>query len=91
MNFVSFTIVILSLICSEGLSASTTLKILTWWDYLSKDVIQNLEKQGYSVKITTYRTNEAAVSRLTKNQENFDLAIISSVAMSLLGHVIGGG
>ena len=62
----------------------TKIKMLTWWDYIAPEVIDRLKHDGYDPEIVTYRSNDVAISRLGHNQENFDVAVISSTAVDVL-------
>jgi spermidine/putrescine-binding protein len=62
----------------------TKIKMLTWWDYIAPEVIERLKQNGYDPEIVTYRSNDVAISRLGHNQERFDVAVISNVAINIL-------
>ena len=65
-------------------SAPVSVHLYTWWDYVTPAVIERLGGLGYQTKITVYKSNEVAVSRLSARQHDFDIAIVSNFALPYL-------
>jgi len=75
----------LILILTGQLSAKETkIKLYNWWDYISPTVLENIEKNGLKTNLTIYTSNSQAIARLYKNNDKFDLAIVSKFTMESL-------
>lgn len=60
------------------------IRVYTWWDYISDETKKRLAKHGFELDITVYKTNEAAISRLSSNKDGFDIAIVSNLSLPVL-------
>ncbi len=58
--------------------------LYNWWDYITTDVTKRLDRQGFKTKLTVYMSNEVAITRLTSGRHDFDVAIVSSLALPYL-------
>ncbi len=73
------------LIASPQKTSKNTVKILTWQEYISPEVRQEMLKDyGFLLEETTYLTNEMAISRLLSNKDGFEVAIISNLAYEVI-------
>jgi len=73
----------LLLVSSNSLAETTEIKVLNWWDFTPKHVVKEVEAAGFKTTIITYRTNEMAISRLSHNSENFDVAVVSAPVQTI--------
>jgi len=60
------------------------IKILNWWDFLSEESVKDLKEHGHEINLSVYKSNDVAVSKLLRNKENFDIAIISNAIIPSL-------
>lgn len=58
-------------------ASKESIRLLTWWDYISPEVVQKLEKEGFKLDLSLYKSNEVAFSRLVSKKSDFDAIIIS--------------
>lgn len=63
---------------------NTKIKILSWWNFLSPQTIQNLRQQGFQSEIVSYMTNENAIAKIASNNDSFDIVIISGIVADLM-------
>lgn len=64
--------------------SSVPVHLYTWIDYVAPAATSRMANSGYQTRITTYKSNEAAISRLSARQHDFDIAIVSNFALPYL-------
>lgn len=82
------SLVIILLICSTSLGAKQTIRVLSWWDYISPKVIKKVESHGYKVDLSLYKSNEVAFSRIVSEGNKFDVLIISGGIVDSLSNLV---
>jgi hypothetical protein len=65
-------------------TAPTSVHLYTWWDYITPAVLDRLGESGYQTRLSVYKSNEVAISRLSARQHDFDVAIVSNFALPYL-------
>ncbi|MBI3896769.1 MAG: hypothetical protein HY308_00565 [Gammaproteobacteria bacterium] len=65
-------------------SVPVSVHLYNWWDYIAPTVTKRLANSGYQTKVTAYVSNEVAISRLSAQQHDFDVAIVSNFALPYL-------
>lgn len=65
-------------------SNSSKIKIYSWWDFLAADALQKIEKKGFQIEMTEYRSNEVALSKILNGKNDFDVVIISNWVFKIL-------
>lgn len=65
-------------------TAPASVHLYTWWDYVTPAALDRLAGSGYQTKLTVYKSNEVAISRLSARQHDFDIAIVSNFALPYL-------
>lgn len=73
-------ILIALVLCIYGINsnADNAIRLINWWEYLSKESVKSLEEIGYKIDVITYKSNEVAISQLIRNKNNIDIAIVSN-------------
>ncbi|MEK6627421.1 MAG: hypothetical protein AABY53_02250 [Bdellovibrionota bacterium] len=72
------TILVFSAFHASGINKKDPIRLLNWWEYLSQEAVEFLEKEGHHLNVTTYKSNEVAISQLITNKENIDVVIVSN-------------
>jgi len=60
-------------------------RVLTWWDYISSNTIKDIQNHGYNLDVSIYKSNDVAVSMLSKSKSKFDVAILSNAVINNIG------
>lgn len=74
---------LLLLIHSNVLKAEV-IQFLNWWDYLPKEVNDDLTKKNIKFRMLEYRSNEVALSKMLNSRNKFDVAIVSNWVIEIL-------
>lgn len=88
-NFWSIVIAVLLSYPISGHSKDAELKITpvhlySWLDYVAPTATERLANFGYQTKLTVYISNEVAASRLSAQQHDFDVVIVSNFVLPYL-------
>lgn len=79
-----FYILLEIIILAETCQASNkTIKIFTWWDYITPAVMQKFKNEGFDLEVVEYRSNEVALSKLLNNAD-YDVVIVSNWVLKVL-------
>ncbi len=68
------TLLVFSAIHASGINKKEPIRLLNWWEYLSQEAVEFLEKEGHHLNVTTYKSNEVAISQLISGCVNIDLS-----------------
>lgn len=78
------TLIITTYTAFSFANVGPTVKLYNWWDYLAPKVANQIKKSGYLLDMTSYTSNNQAISRLYTNSDNYDFVIISKLTMETL-------
>lgn len=58
--------------------ASQNIKLLNWWDFIAPNVVNDIKKNKNNLLLTTYKSNDVAISKIITSSHNLDIAILSN-------------
>jgi spermidine/putrescine-binding protein len=83
-----FSIIIMAVAWGALVSANSpsnnTIKVFSWWDYIDESILNKFNRDRGNVRVTTYNTNELALTRIMANDDDFDVVIVSNFTEEFL-------
>ncbi|MBC7753632.1 MAG: hypothetical protein H7Z71_05305 [Moraxellaceae bacterium] len=65
-----------------------TIRLLTWWDYLAPNVVERVQKSGFKLEISPYKSNEVAFAKLISKSNEYDAAIVSGTILDSVSKIV---